>query len=241
MFTAAAARHADLPIEVAQQFTHTEPAAPLGAAGSKCKVMSDSLMRVALAGAVLLVSASRMDAQGAPPPSGLVNQARMSAPSFPIKVPADTDTVSVRPRPTATKYSDAYDTRLTIHRIGSYTMLPLFGAEYVFGQQLLTGGYANWVKPAHTVAAGGIGILFAVNTVTGVWNLTESWNDPAGRTRRLIHSALMIASDAGMVWTGAIAGASKHSQVAAIRHRKVAIGSMGLSTIGAAMMWFWRN
>ena len=165
----------------------------------------------------------------------------MSAPSFPIEVPADTDTVSMRPRPVATVYSDAYATRLTIHRIGSYTMLPMFAAEYVLGQQLLTGGYANWVKPAHSVVAGGLGILFTVNTVTGVWNLAESWHDPVGRPRRLIHSALMIASDAGFVWTGAIAGASKHSQDAANRHRNVAIGSMGLSTIGAAMMWLWKN
>jgi hypothetical protein len=204
--------------------------------------MSDSIMRLAVAGAALLLGVSRLDAQGAPPPSGFaVPEARMSAPSFPIAVPADTDTISVRPRPVATVYSDAYETRLTIHRIGSYTMLPMFAAEYVLGQQLLTGGYANWVKPAHSVVAGGLGILFGVNTVTGVWNLAESRHDPEGRTRRLIHSALMIASDAGFVWTGVIAGAAKHSQDAANRHRNVALGSMGLSTIGAAMMWLWKN
>lgn len=182
--------------------------------------MPDSTMRLAMVSAALLLGASRMDAQAASP-----------AP----------DSVRPRPRPTATVYSDAYATRLTIHRIGSYTMLPMFAAEYVLGQQLLTGGYANWVKPAHNVVAGGLGILFAVNTVTGVWNLAESRHDPVGRPRRLIHSALMIASDAGFVWTGAIAGAAKHSTDAANRHRNVAIGSMGLSTIGAAMMWLWRN
>lgn len=192
--------------------------------------MSDSMIRLAVVSAAILLGAQRIDGQVTP-----------AAPDSARPRSAAADTVSQRPRPTATHYSDAYDTRLTIHRIGSYTMLPLFGAEYVLGQQLLTGGYANWVKPAHTVAAGGIGILFAVNTVTGLWNLTESWNDPEGRTRRLIHSALMIASDAGMVWTGAIAGSAKHSQDAANRHRNVALGSMGLSTIGAAMMWLWRN
>ena len=204
--------------------------------------MPDSTMRLAMVSAALLLGAPRIDAQTALPRSGFViPESQISAPSFPIEVPADTDTVSMRPRPVATVYSDAYATRLTIHRIGSYTMLPMFAAEYVLGQQLLTGGYANWVKPAHNVVAGGLGILFAVNTVTGVWNLAESRHDPVGRPRRLIHSALMIASDAGFVWTGAIAGAAKHSQEAANRHRNVAIGSMGLSTIGAAMMWFWRN
>jgi len=165
----------------------------------------------------------------------------MSAPSFPIEVPADTDIVSARPRPTATVYGDAYATRLEIHRIGSYAIFPVFAAEYVLGQKLLDGGYANWVKPAHSAVAGGLGILFAVNTVTGVWNLVESRHDPEGRSRRLIHSAIMIASDAGFVWTGLIAGAAKDSQEGANRHRNVALGSMGLSTVGAAMMWLWKN
>ena len=120
-------------------------------------------------------------------------------------------------------------------------MLPMFAAEYWLGQRLLTGGVANWVKPAHSVVAGGLGILFTVNTITGVWNLAESSHDPVGRPRRLIHSALMIASDAGFVWTGMIAGEAKRSQEGANRHRNVAIGSMALSSVGAAMMWLWRN
>ena len=42
-------------------------------------------------------------------------------------VAADTPRV----RRHAVAYSDAYNTRLTIHRIGSYTMLPLFAGEWL--------------------------------------------------------------------------------------------------------------
>ena len=40
-------------------------------------------------------------------------------------------------RPKAIQYSDWYSRRLTVHRIGSYTMLPLFAAEWSLGQNLL--------------------------------------------------------------------------------------------------------
>jgi hypothetical protein len=195
-------------------------------------------MRLLAVGAALVLGASWVDAQAVPPASGFVVPGSLDvSPANSKDLPAD----SVRPRPRATEYSDAYETRLTIHRIGSYTMLPMFAAEYVLGQRLLNGGYANWVKPAHGLVAGGIAVLFGVNTVTGVWNLAESRHDPEGRTRRLIHSALMIGADAGFVWTGATASGSRRSQDTANRHRNIAIGSMGLSTAGAVMMWLWKN
>jgi hypothetical protein len=151
-----------------------------------------------------------------------------------------TDTVRRRPR--AITYSDAYATRLKIHRIGSYTMLPLFGAEFGLGQTLLTSSNpASWVKPTHTAVALGIGALFTVNTVTGAWNLWESRQDPAGRTRRWIHAALLIASDAGFVATGVIAEDAGHSTSGGQRHRNVALGSMALATAGTVMMWFWKD
>ena len=149
---------------------------------------------------------------------------------------------SLHRRPRAIEYSDAYYKRLTIHRIGSYTMLPLFAGEYVLGQRLLTGTYPpRWMKPAHATVAGGLGVLFTVNTVTGAWNLWDSRHDDAGRTRRYLHTGLMLASDAGFAWAGAIGGQSNNSLSAAHRHRNVAIGSMALSTAGTAMMWLWRN
>jgi hypothetical protein len=145
-------------------------------------------------------------------------------------------------RPRAIEYSDWYARRLEIHRIGSYTMLPLFAAEYVLGNQLLHGADRHSATgSAHALVAGGIGVLFVVNTGTGLWNLWDSRQDPAGRTRRLLHSGLMLASDAGFLWTGAIAGQAKRSNDAARRHRNVALGSIGLSTIGTVIMWFWKD
>jgi hypothetical protein len=141
----------------------------------------------------------------------------------------------------AIEYSDWYDKRLTIHRIGSYTMLPLFGAEYVLGNQLLHGNTASGMKAGHVAVATGLGALFTVNTVTGVWNLWDSRSDPAGRTRRTIHAITMLAADAGFVWTGAIAGDAKRSNDNARRHRNVALGSIGIATIGTAMMWLWKD
>jgi hypothetical protein len=141
----------------------------------------------------------------------------------------------------AVEYSDWYSRRLTIHRIGSYTMLPLFGAEYVLGNQLIHGNEGSGMKPAHVAVATGIGALFTVNTVTGLWNLWDSRSDPTGRTRRTVHAISMLAADVGFVWTGAIADNAKRSNSNARQHRNVALGSIGVGTIGTAMMWFWKN
>jgi len=146
---------------------------------------------------------------------------------------------STSPRPKAIEYSDAYGTRLQIHRIGSYAMLPLFASEYVLGDRLMRQNPPDWMKPAHNIVAGGLGILFAVNTVTGVWNLVESRKDPEGRTRRWVHSALMLAGDAGFAYTGLIAGKAKESPEGRTRHKNAGLVSMGLSTAGTLLMWFW--
>ena len=148
---------------------------------------------------------------------------------------------TIRRRPRAIEYSDWYARRLTIHRIGSYTMLPLFGAEYYLGQKLLNGEGSDTERSAHVAVAAGLGTLFTINTVTGVWNLVESRKDPADRTRRLIHSALMIGADAGFAWAGAIGGDARESGDTRSLHKNIAIGSMGLSAAGVALMWFWNK
>ena len=158
------------------------------------------------------------------------------------RLSAPLDTPRVRPRPRAIEYSDAYNTRLTIHRIGSYTMLPLFAAEWYLGDQLLNGtNPPGWMKTAHAGVAGGLGVLFTVNTVTGLWNLWDARQEPAGRARRYLHTGLMLASDAGFAWAGAIGGDAKRNYLTAQRHRNIALGSIALSTAGTALMWFWRN
>src|SRR6185503_18898228 len=122
-------------------------------------------------------------------------QAALVAASFAVAPPSPTATVhpsdSVRVvaappdtiprRRHAIEYSEWYDKRLTIHRIGSYTMLPLFGAEYVLGNQLLQGNESSGYKGAHVAVATGIAALFTVNTVTGAWNWWDSRSDPSGR------------------------------------------------------------
>ena len=156
-----------------------------------------------------------------------------------VLVAADTP-VTRRPRPI--EYSDWYSRRLTIHRLGSYTMLPLVAAEWSLGQNLLQDqNPPSWMRTSHQGVATAIGVLFTVNTLTGAWNLWDSRKDPAGRTRRVIHTVAMLGSDAGFLWAGAVAGDARRSNSTARTHRAIAISSIGLSTVGTAMMWFWRN
>lgn len=161
--------------------------------------------------------------------------------SAPPRDPAPSDTVRRRPRPV--QYSEWYARRLEVHRIGSYVMLPLFGTEVVLGQQLLNGSALphSATANAHVLVASGIAVLFTVNTVTGLWNLWDSRSDPAGRTRRTIHSLVMLGSDAGFLWTGAIGGRAKRSNDNARYHRNIALGSISAATAGTLMMWLWNN
>ncbi len=154
-----------------------------------------------------------------------------------LDVTTFSDTIPRRRR--AIEYSDAYNTRLTIHRIGSYTMLPLFAAEYWLGQDLLNKSRPpSWERPTHVGVALGLGALFTVNTVTGLWNLWDARNDPADRTRRYVHSALMLSADAGFAWAGAVGGRARFP---GNQHKAIAISSMAISTVGAGMMWLWKN
>jgi hypothetical protein len=155
---------------------------------------------------------------------------------------APLDTPVVRRR--AIQYSDAYYTRLTIHRIGSYAMLPLFAGEFALGQNLINDASPpTWIKPTHLVVAWGIAGLFTVNTVTGAMNLWESRDDPSNRGLRITHTVLMLASDAGFAITGALTPQNHSFDFAEVRasrnrHRNWALGSMALSTAGTALMWF---
>jgi hypothetical protein len=152
------------------------------------------------------------------------------------------DTTRTTRRPRAIEYSDAYHTRLKIHQIGAYLMIPLFIGEYVLGEKLLTStNRSNGLKTAHSVVAAGVGVVFVANTVTGAWNFWDARKDPNGRTRRDIHSALMLASDAGFLWTAASAGGAQRSLTQARKHRAIAISSIAISAIGAGMMWLWKN
>lgn len=147
---------------------------------------------------------------------------------------------TTRPRRKAVEYSDWYAKRLAIHRVASYTMLPLFGIEYALGQKLLDNSTPS-TRNQHSLAAGAVATLFGVNTITGVWNWWDARNDPNGRTRRTVHTLLMLAADAGFAATGALASSASNSHDKALTHRNVALGSMGIATLGTALMWFWKD
>ena len=112
-------------------------------------------------------------------------------------------------RPKAIDYSDAYGTRLAIHRYASYTELPRFALlEYVLGEKILNGQRTRSARVRrHALGAQGRRRgprrAVPVNTVTGVWNLIEARHDPAGRTRRNLHALTMLLADVGCFCTTA--------------------------------------
>jgi hypothetical protein len=152
----------------------------------------------------------------------------------------DTTTTTHR-RPRAIEYSDWYARRLMVHKIGSYVELPLFASEWYLGNKLLNGDGTDTEKNLHGFVAGSLGVLFGVNTLTGAWNLYDSRSDPSDRKRKIIHSVLMLASDAGLALTGAVAGDAREDEGRRSLHQNLAIGSMGLSTAGTLMMWLWKE
>jgi hypothetical protein len=152
-----------------------------------------------------------------------------------------TDTIPRRRK--AVEYSDEYYSRLQLHRIGSWLEFPIFGAEYWLGQKLISPDEtpADWVKTTHAIVAGGLGGLFAINTITGVWNLYESRSDTDQRALVWTHSALMLASDAGFAITASLAGGAHDSFRTRDRHRNAALVSMGVASAGTLIMWLKRG
>ena len=138
------------------------------------------------------------------------------------------------PRPVAFEYSDAYHTRRKIHVYASIAMLPLFVTQYALGDSLYTNS-TDSKRTAHAVVGSSIGVLFGLNTVTGVWNLWEGRKDPVRRTRRMTHGIMMLAADAGFVTTAMLApgddGGGNRSA-----HRAVAITSMSIATASYVFM-----
>ena len=149
------------------------------------------------------------------------------------------DTVHRRPR--AVEVSDAYAMRLRIHRYASYTMIPLFAVQSVAGNQLYQADKSGaekpaWAKGTHAVGAAGLAALFTINTVTGVWNLWESRGNETGRTKRWIHSILLLASDAAFTYSGISAGDAKNSQQTRDNHRNISYAGMASALVGYAVM-----
>src|SRR3954469_15570363 len=161
---------------------------------------------------------------------------RITAARVAAALEADT---TPRRRPKAVEGSDAYAVRLRIHKYASYATIPLFAAQTIAGNQMYQSGGddPSWAKSTHSLGAAGLGALFTVNTVTGVWNLWDSRGVSEGRAVRLVHSALMLASDAGFAYAGIKLGPdAEHSLAKRQEHRRGAYISLGGALVGYATM-----
>jgi len=140
----------------------------------------------------------------------------------------------------AIQHSDGYLIRARIHKYASFATLPLFAAEVVLGQSL--DGSNDSKKGLHAAVGAGIVGLFAVNTVTGAWNLFgEGRQDKDGRTLRLVHGLLMMAADVGFLATTASAPSTGRNGALTFEadrttHRNLAIASVSVGTVGYLIM-----
>jgi hypothetical protein len=145
-------------------------------------------------------------------------------------------------RPVAVEYSDGYYTRAKIHKYASFATLPLFATELALGQTIYNDPNANSsaAKGAHIAVGSAITGLFAVNTVTGVWNLWEARNDPSHHKLKLIHGILMLGADAGFVATFATGPGGRRTNIDSEKqtHRTIALTSIGIATGSYLLMLF---
>ena len=182
-------------------------------------------------------------------PAPAANPALLTVPTMPRVYFGLSGTVEQtppgRPRPLAFEYSEGYKIRAKIHKVASIATLPLFVAEYLVGRNLYNnfGTASGSARSAHGVLAASTGVLFGVNTITGVWNLIEARKDPNRSTKRTIHAVLMLVADAGFAATGATAPESEHGRFereegggSRSTHRAIALTSMGIATISYLMM-----
>ena len=153
------------------------------------------------------------------------------------------DPQSPAPRKVAFEYSEGYKTRAKIHKYASVATLPLFATEVWLGQSTYDTP-SEGTKGAHVAVGTSIIGLYGVNAVTGVWNLVEARKDPHGRTRRMIHGILMLASNTGFAITPLVApgehedrGGSSSSGNRSL-HRNVAFTSIAIGTAGYLTMLF---
>ena len=163
--------------------------------------------------------------------------------ALPVSLQIESDTIPRRRRKSI-EVSEWYERRLRIHRYGAYATIPLFAFQAAAGNELYNKGdaAAGWAKNGHRVGATALATVFGVNTVTGLWNLWDSRAVEQGRTRRAIHTLLMLASDAGFAYAGIkLSEDAEQSADARRRHRNTAFASLGVAVTGAGMMLLWRD
>jgi len=157
-----------------------------------------------------------------------------------IAVPVDTPPpVHTRPRPRAIEVSDWYNRRLTIHRWLAYSTIPVFAGQWTAGQQIWEKGpdAPAWARTGHRIGATTLAGIFAVNTVTGVWNLWDSRHTTQNRGLRYMHALSMITADAGFTWAGAVLSEKAETDFNARKlHRTVALSCIGLTVTSGVLM-----
>jgi hypothetical protein len=146
------------------------------------------------------------------------------------------------------EYSDAYRLRAKVHKIASFATIPLFASEGVVGQKLynarINGEDTSTLKNTHLALAAGIGGLFGVNSVTGLWNLIESRHDSNHRTIKWVHGLLMLGADGGFLATAASGPGGEHERFFSTdtngpsTHRAIAFTSIGAATASYLIMLF---
>ncbi len=148
--------------------------------------------------------------------------------------------VATAPAPTlAFEYSEGYRQRARIHKIASLATIPIFATEAIVGQSLYTNPTSG-KRSLHSGVSAALGGLFAVNTVTGVWNLLEARKDPHFGRKKWAHALMMLGADVGFVATAALAPESEHGESSSSRgaHRAVAFSAIALSTTSYLIMLF---
>jgi heme A synthase len=164
----------------------------------------------------------------------------LSIPTTPSQVPPPLS----QPAPSPTVYTHAYEVRADIHKYASWATIPVFAAEWALGQSLYDNPSSSGARRgAHAAVGTAIVGLFGVQAVTGVWNLWASRHDPLGRKIRVAHSALMLASNVGLLVASANGPSSRKPDFnsAKVTHRNVAIASIGVGTAGYLLVLFRRS
>jgi len=164
-------------------------------------------------------------------------------------IPVDTPTTRRR----ATDVDEWYARRLLVHRVTAFAVPALFAYQWWLGDKLWdqsTGEaeFRAWVRPAHRTNAKIIAGAFAVNAVTGAWNLWDSRHTQEGRTARWLHTAGMVGAMGGFTYAGVkLADDAKHGRTAdeigdaRSNHRAVALTSMGVTLVSGVAMWIYNR
>ena len=135
-------------------------------------------------------------------------------------------------RPVAVEFSDAHLKRGKIHKYASFATLPLFATEFALGQSLYNDpqSLSSSKRGVHGAVGAALIGLFAVNSVTGVWNLLDESGTTPGHKKRLVHGLIMLAAEGGLVASAASAPGNGRGNLVNFdankaTHRNIAIAS----------------